>query len=31
VVELGIDKLGESRQTVAAWQARTADLVHAAR
>ncbi|MGC2195496.1 MAG: fumarylacetoacetate hydrolase family protein [Terriglobales bacterium] len=31
VVELGIDKLGESRQTVAAWQPRTADLAHATR
>jgi 2,4-didehydro-3-deoxy-L-rhamnonate hydrolase len=31
VVELGIDKLGESRQTVAAWQPRTADLAHAMR
>ena len=31
VVELGIDKLGESRQTVTAWQARTADLAHATR
>jgi 2,4-didehydro-3-deoxy-L-rhamnonate hydrolase len=29
IVELGIDKLGESRQMVTAWQARTADLAHA--
>jgi 2,4-didehydro-3-deoxy-L-rhamnonate hydrolase len=29
VVELGIDKLGESRQRVTAWQAQTADLAHA--
>jgi 2,4-didehydro-3-deoxy-L-rhamnonate hydrolase len=31
VVELGIDKLGESRQTVVAWQSRTADLAQATR
>jgi 2,4-didehydro-3-deoxy-L-rhamnonate hydrolase len=31
VVELGIDKLGESRQTVVAWQPRTADLAQATR
>ena len=31
VVELGIDKLGESRQTVVAWQPRTGDLAHTAK
>jgi 2-keto-4-pentenoate hydratase/2-oxohepta-3-ene-1,7-dioic acid hydratase in catechol pathway len=31
VVELGIDKLGESRQLVTAWQARTTDLAQATR
>jgi 2,4-diketo-3-deoxy-L-fuconate hydrolase len=31
VVELGIDKLGESQQKVVAWQPRTADLAHATR
>jgi 2,4-diketo-3-deoxy-L-fuconate hydrolase len=31
LVELGIDRLGESQQKVVAWQPRTADLAHATR